>query len=86
VHEEVGGVTASRNWIGSTPEIALGSIEKIPYCRTVGEILKSTLKGRFGKDRDPPKPPPALEYGARKEVLMESQGLVSPHGLWPASG
>jgi hypothetical protein len=44
-HEEVGGVTASRNWIRTTPAISLGSMEKVPYCRTVGEILKSTIKG-----------------------------------------
>jgi hypothetical protein len=79
--KEVGGVMATRNWIGSTPEIALDLITKVPYCRTIGKILKPTLKGHFRKDREPLKAPPTLEDGARKEFLMESQGLVSPQTL-----
>jgi hypothetical protein len=71
-HEEVGGLTATRNWIGSTPEIALGSITKVPYCCAIGKILKPTLKGRFGKDREPPK---STSYSGRRGKKVSSYGI-----------
>jgi hypothetical protein len=59
-------------------------MELSPYRRSIGEVLKPTLKGRFGRDRNPP----AMldqEPEDLPGVIIESLGLVSPYGLWPAS-
>ena len=53
-HAEVGGVTDCNNWMGSSTAIKLGPMETVLYHRTIGEVLKPTLRGRFGKDRSAP--------------------------------
>ena len=84
-HDEVvGGVTACRNWIGSSTGISLRELQEIPYRRSIGEVLKPTLKGRFGRGQDAPKGIQGLE-GERRGVVMETEGIVSPYGLWPVS-
>jgi hypothetical protein len=50
-HAEVGGVTSARNWIGSSGDIEMGRLEISPYQRVIGEVIKPTLKGQFGKAR-----------------------------------
>jgi hypothetical protein len=74
-HEEVGGVTVTWNWIGSTPEIALDLITKVLYCRTISKILKPTLKGRFAKDQEPPKATPTLEDEEERKFLLNPKVL-----------
>ena len=70
--------------MGSSTAIELGSVETVVYHRTIGEVLKPTLRGRFGKDRTAPAPETRSEDEGVK-VVMEEQGLVSPNGLWPMS-
>ena len=83
-HADVGGVTDCSNWMGSSNAISLGPMETVSYYRSIGEVLKPTLRGRFGKDRAAPSPETRLEEETSK-VVMEEKGLVSPNGLWPMS-
>jgi hypothetical protein len=83
-HADVGGVTTCNNWMGSSTAIKLGAVEGVSYHRTIGEVLKPTLRGRFGKDRSAPASEVGTDEGTAK-VVMEGQGLVSPNGLWPTS-
>jgi hypothetical protein len=85
IHAEVGGVTTAKNWFGASPAIQLNEICLSPYGRSIGEVVKPTLKGQFGRARAAPgiRAPTAADEGAR--VLFEAPELISPNGLWPVN-
>jgi hypothetical protein len=85
VHADFGGVTTAGNWIGSGQGIELGPMQPAGYNRTVGEVLKPVLRGRFGPGRPPPGETPSQKGKGDSRVWFEGPGLVSPKGLWPVS-
>jgi hypothetical protein len=85
-HAEVGGVTAAKNWIGSTKAIGLDELEVSPYRRTiVGEVSRPALKGQFGKARAAPTSVTIANLNEEARVMFEAPELVSPNGLWPVN-
>jgi len=44
-HGDVGGVTLTMNWIGLSEGLELGTLQGVPYCCSVGDVFKPTLRG-----------------------------------------
>ena len=57
----------------------------LPYQCTIGEVVKPTLKGKFGKPWSAPVCQAREEEGGKARVLFEAPQLISPHGLWPVN-
>jgi hypothetical protein len=74
-HADFGGVMVCCNWIGSSKEVHLLEIETVSYRHFIGEVLKSTLEGCFGKEKPAP-----TSFGTQERlcclVVMEQRGLI----------
>ena len=85
IHAEVGGVTTARNWIGASQDIKLNEVGMSPYRRSIGEVIKPTLRGQFGKSRAAPVTLPVQAEDEKAKVLFEAPQLILPNGLWPVN-
>jgi hypothetical protein len=85
IHTKVGGVTTARNWIGASQDIKLNEVGTSPYWHSIGEVIKLTLRGQFGKSQTVPVTLTVQAEDEKAKVLFEAPQLISPIGLWPVN-